>query len=149
MGSSAPECAGFIVSADTMVDGSYTFNADGTGSSIRQQMIDVHAIWTPACLLAINGGQAVDVAGTCGNISSTYRSQPEYAGSACVFDGTNCDCTIMADIERTGTATYQLSGNRILTADDEPADYCVSGDTLTIVEHSENADALLVLTRTM
>jgi hypothetical protein len=142
-----PACSDIAQDITTEVSGTYTFDGTGTVSWARGQNIDFHLVWTPSCLTAANDGQPVDVPNTCANLDETYRTNPRYSDSSCVFDGTSCDCTIHALIESSGDDSYEVRDNQLLQAGDSPADYCISGDTLTIVEHDDETDVMVTLTR--
>lgn len=142
-----PQCGDLIRNHTLSVSGDYTFAADGTVSYAGTTQLQLQFTWTPSCLAAINDGRPVNVPATCGNISDKYENEPQYEGGSCLFDGTSCNCSVTSRIERMGTATYQVSGTQILTPGDAPAAYCVSGDTLTMLEHGEHGDAVITFTR--
>jgi hypothetical protein len=139
-------CQGAVLSLDFVVEGTYTFDGADTRSYAWAADMSMHTRYSPACLRELLGDGAQDVAAACGAIDDRFRSSPTFTSGSCVLDASHCDCMVSAQVESMGSESYRVSGTTLLDPDDPPSDYCVQGDTLTMVEHDE-ADVLITFTR--
>jgi hypothetical protein len=131
---SEPECADVIRGVDVSATGTYTFAADGNGSSEITLNLDVDALWSEACLSALADGASIDLEASCTNIERNYLESQEFSGAACNVEGNACACLATA-VPRTiqGAGRYRVEGDQLINEENGDADlFCVEGETLTI-----------------
>lgn len=142
-----PECGGLIVDTQTAASGTFTFTAS-TLSSSATLSIDVTARYTPACVMALANGAAVDLAATCSALGDQYAMMPSVSGASCAIEGENCDCILSFDQPVSTSEMYTVSGNTITYPNDpDPITYCVNGTQLQMGGRTMGAALLLTLTR--
>ena len=142
-----PECGGLIVDTQSDATGTFTFTAN-TLSSSATLSIDVTARYTPACVMALANGAAVDLAATCSSLSDQYAMMPSVSGASCAIEGDNCDCILSFDQPVSTNEMYTVSGNTITYPNDpDPITYCVTGNQLQMGGRTMGAALLLTLTR--
>jgi hypothetical protein len=147
MSNDEPECEDLFVGAHTDGTGTATFS-DGDASSSIVMTMDLHAVWTPACLSAVSGLQSVDIERTCTSLDREYAENPKFTGASCMIVAGNCDCIVSAESTLVLGSMYTLAGTQITFAGDSgPTDYCVRGDRLQMSAMMGGERMLLTLTR--
>lgn len=126
-----PACSNLFVSVTTGASGMFTF-ASGALTSTFTMTIDVHAVWTRACLVAVSGAPNLDVAATCMNLDAEYRNNPQFSAASCALVNGNCDCELSSERELFAGNNYTIQGNQIVYPSEGAVDYCVQGDALSI-----------------
>jgi hypothetical protein len=112
-----------------------------TGSISETVRID----FTSACMKAL-GATTVDTAACNQAVGGSMQGGQD--GSACVAMNGGCSCSVTQTAPIDVTGTYQIEGNRFVTANGMvSSDYCVSGNTATIVEGGLGLSGRLRLTR--
>lgn len=126
-----PACSNLIVGIDVDVFGTMTF--DGANATTDAEMtLDMHAVWTKACIEAVAGISNVDVAATCANLDMEYGTNPAFTGGSCSVAGQTCDCTVSITRDMSAVYGYTLDGSEIVEPDGERSSYCVEGETMSM-----------------
>ena len=143
-----PACNDLFVDVQADATGSFTFNG-GTQTRELTFLIDVTAVWTPRCLMALADGRPVDVTSTCSALNDEYAMMDNITSSACTMVSGNCECILSFEESLGGeTEPYSVSGTQIVyPGDPDKPDYCVDGGMLQLAERSGNTAMLLTLTR--
>jgi len=132
-----------ITGGTAQVTGSITFNADNTFTDNTTTSITEHWTLLKACLSI--SGTVTD----CTGMSSPVASIFGYTTNTCLSNASGgCDCTSVlqgttqtgglgvVDLNALANGNYSISGNVVTTTDGRfnfPYQYCVSGNTLTLV----------------
>jgi len=132
-----------ITGGTAQVTGSITFNSDNTFTDNTTTSITDHWTLAKACLSI--SGTVTD----CTGMSSPVAQIFGYTTNTCVPNASQgCDCTSVlsgttqagglgiVDLNALASGKYSISGNVVTTTDDRfnfPYQYCVSGNTLTLV----------------
>ena len=147
MATDEPECQNLFVGAQTDGTGTATFSGGNASASIVL-MMDIHAVWTPACIKAVSGLQSVDIVQTCTNLDREYAENPQFTGASCMTVAGNCDCIISAESSFGLGGAYTLGGTQVMfTGDPGPTNYCVEGDRLRMSAMMDGERMLLTFTR--
>lgn len=141
-----PECSNLFVGAEVGATGSMTF-ASGTATSNVTMTLDLHAVWTKACIEAVAGASNIDVAATCANLDTEYSTNPQFSGGSCMVSGGNCDCVISSERPFALGSQYSVNGSQLSFTGDDPATFCVDGDQLQIAGRSDQTNLVISLTR--
>lgn len=147
MSTDEPDCADLFVAAQTDGTGTASFSNGSVSSSISLTM-DLHAVWTPACIQAVSGVQSVDIVATCARLDQEYAENPNFTGGSCMTVAGNCECIVSAERPFDLGTAYTLAGERLTFAGDaSPTDYCVQADRLQLSASMGGERILLTLTR--
>ena len=134
--SDEPACSNLLRSVETHASGSMTFSADGMISGDLTLSVDVHVVWTNACIGALSGNSAVNVASRCSALEDTYLARGTFERAACRVVGADCACALtsvpMMDTS-SGLFMYSADGTAIVEPDGGVENsFCVDGDSLTV-----------------
>jgi len=124
-------CDGASMSLTLDLDGTVTFGGDGTYSAM-QTVTTTTTIRIPKSCFPMPGFSCSDF------------------DEDAVEDGDDCVMVETESEEDDDAGTYAVSGDQVSFDDGEPSgphDYCVDGDTLTIVYRGEDADVIYTATR--
>jgi hypothetical protein len=148
-GGDAPACESAFreaVSGSTVtpIDARVTFDATTYRFSGTARMA-FRFTYTDACFREL-AGVPLDAL-RCGDISASYRSDPDYDGTCAYLTGA-CQCDIQAVVEMDNTGPYETIGSEILVdGDPTGGPYCVEGSRAMVDLASVEARARLRLRR--
>jgi hypothetical protein len=126
-----PACSTLFAGVNVGASGSFMFNA-GALTSTFMMTVDIHAVWTPACLMALSGATNLDIAATCASLNNEYGSNGQFSAASCAVVGGNCDCELSSERELFAGNNYTVQGNKIVYPSEGAIDYCVEGNALTL-----------------
>jgi len=141
-----PECLDGVLSVTADASGSEVFDSAGTNESSRTLSLEAHSLWTLECLQAMNDGQPVELGDACAESARVSALAPQTLYATCDVVGDACDCMSGLEIELGGSRSYQVSGPQ-LAIEGLKHEYCVSGDTLRVLEHGLNTEMVFTLMR--
>ena len=126
-------------SSNLTINGTVTYNADGTYSSTSTASGSIYVTLPPSCLTT-NG-----VTLTCDQLNQLFQSNPTPGVTLNCTGTTGCACTeTIASQTGSETGTYTTTAAGLLT--DTPSggtasqtDYCVKGTTMTQSPHAGSA----------
>jgi hypothetical protein len=116
----------------TSESGTVTY-ANGTETSNVTLTSNNEVLYTQACVTALRGTLITLDAAACASIQQSAIDSGKYTSASCSYSSAGCPCTFIGQETNTDTLTYTLSGNSIVYTNGDPsADYCVSGNTMTV-----------------
>lgn len=128
----------------------FTLDAQGTATFANSQETDQvttsmtgNAVYTPACVSAIAGMSVTLTSSTCKTMESGLTSSGGFDSASCTFNGGNCVCKLAkTQLAPTAPQPYTVSTGTITYTNpsDTPAQYCVTGTTLTLEESTGISD---------
>ena len=114
------------------VSGTVTY-ANGTETANVTKTSVFEVLYTQACVSALRGATITLDATECANQQQSEIDSGKYTNASCAYSSQGCRCSLTTQSTDTSASPYAVSGNRIVYSNgDPPADYCVSGDTLTV-----------------
>lgn len=130
-------CPGVTVSGSNLsIQGTVTYNADGTDTATDTFSGTVSVYLPPACL-TMNG-----VTVTCAQLNQQFASNPMPGVTVSCSGSSGCTCleTISGE-SNTTTGTYSVAANGVLSETNadgtvSQTDYCVKGTTMTQSPHA-------------
>jgi hypothetical protein len=121
-------CPGATVESQPSIEGTFTFNADGTYTAMG----------------TLNGTARSRIPGSC-LTGVTSCDQLSFEDQTCTGDiASACTCTTTYNNEQSNeSGSYTTAGTTITLAGEDPSPYCVSGNTLRI----DTGGGIIVLTK--
>lgn len=138
-------CSGAVIKInEESVTGTYEFDASGAYKESVNGTLSVQIVMPAGCKTSAE----------CTAYAATLQSEG-ILGATCSFDGAcTCDSTMTTATNgnNVSTGTYQVSGTSLTTTlsgggTPQALGYCVSGNTLTLIDDTPGSTARLVLTR--
>jgi hypothetical protein len=131
------ECKNAVQSVSVQMSGTLTYASGIETSDIRMTM-KVKYTFTAACISAMAGGVSVPMTQeVCSAAGSVGGGDPEAPTISCNLAGNACNCNMTIDTQGTGTDSYTVSGSIMTYTDGDSAQFCVSGDKLTLRQASD------------
>jgi hypothetical protein len=147
---SLPAACGDIVAqaVDRASYGAIDVTVTFTGTQLQEAgafEIEFPLDYTSACLSALGAPQADE--STCNEIAGGVTTDAQDSATCTVASG-GCACTVSISEPIDVTGSYQVQGNAIVTDNRMfTSDYCVTGDTATLLEMGPGLNGRLSLER--
>lgn len=126
-----PECEDAVVDGAPEVEGSVTFNADGTYSQDTSIVGSFRAEYDDDCVDAMTDGMMTAEA-----LCAMYEAigaQPGAPFTAdCTYAAGWCKCDLTMDTQDSASGTYTTSGSTVTLGSGSPHPYCVDGNELRV-----------------
>jgi hypothetical protein len=125
-------CSTLFQKASDSASGTVTY-ANGTQTSNVTKTSKYDVLYTQACVAALRGAMITLDATACATVQQSAIDSGNYTRVSCSYSSAGCPCTFVSQSTDTSTVNYTVSGTSIVYANgDPPADYCVSGNTMTL-----------------
>jgi len=125
------ECKNALQSVSVQMSGTLTY-ASGTETSDIKMTMKAKYTFTAACISAMAGMTVPMSQEACSAAGSVGSGDPEAPVVSCSLAGNACSCTMTMDMQGADMDTYTVSGSTIIYSGGDTAQFCVSGNNLTM-----------------